>query len=197
VPVAILGLDLQAGPGQERPQRRHVQEAQAGVIDPQDGAVGVAGRLGERHHVADHPLDLVPDAQPAPNRVHDLGPIRRVPVLPGVRLWVARLEREPTTLAQRRPDRDQRRTQLVVVDQALERVADHGGQVEPAVPDRFGGHAATHSMSVRRRARSSIARSGSSPTSRPGCPVCRAWCSMLPVPQPRSRTASAAINKSR
>jgi hypothetical protein len=60
---------------------------------------------------------------------------------------VARLEREPTTLAQRRPDRSQRRAQLVVVDQALEGVADHRGQVELAVPGRLGGHAG-HPLNV-------------------------------------------------
>ena len=128
----------------------------------------VARRLGEGDDVVDHGLDAVRHPQHPPGRVRDGGGVRRVPGLPRPRGRVPRLEGEAPAVHQRRPDRHQRRPHLVVVDQALERVADHGGQLELPVPAASAALPSTQVTSVRRRARSSIATSGSSPRGDPG-----------------------------
>jgi hypothetical protein len=51
-----------------------------------------------------------------------------------VRLRVASLEREPATVAQRRPDRGERRAQRVVVDEA--RLVQHAART--AAPVQYG-----------------------------------------------------------
>ena len=63
VPVAVLRLDHEARLGQEAVEFGHVQEAQPGPVGPQHGSVRRGRRLGERHHIALHRLDLVPDLQ--------------------------------------------------------------------------------------------------------------------------------------
>jgi hypothetical protein len=103
-PVAVLCLDLEPCIGQEPAERSDVEEAQARAIDAQHGAAGFGRRLAEGDDVTGDRLDLVPDAQRAAGRVDEAGGIRRVPLLPGARLRVARLEREPAALAQCGPD---------------------------------------------------------------------------------------------
>lgn len=72
VPVAVLGLDLKAGAGEERAERLGAGGAQAGAVDAEHGAVGPGRGLGEGDHIAGDGLDLVPDAQGAAGRVGDV-----------------------------------------------------------------------------------------------------------------------------
>src|SRR6266516_3974516 len=61
-PASVLCLDLEAGVGEEARESVDVQEAQAGTVHPQQNAVRVAGRFGERDDVAGDRFHLVPDA---------------------------------------------------------------------------------------------------------------------------------------
>ncbi len=72
MPVAVLGIDLEAGVGEERTERLGIGEAQARAVDTEHGAVGPGRGLGEGDHIAGDRLDLVPDAQGAADRAGDV-----------------------------------------------------------------------------------------------------------------------------
>jgi hypothetical protein len=197
-PTQLTGrLDREACVGQECRERPGVEEAHAGAVHAQRRAAPFACRLGERDHVAHDRFHLVRTRTDRPHG--SMTPVE----FRGSQPSHARASGFRVSNAKRPPRESARR--IAASEARSSSSPTSSWKAWPAMTARSNSPSQaiaaavhlTHSMSARRRASSSIARSGSTPHNRPECPASRARRSSVPVPQPTSSADGASIAKAR